>query len=138
MGVPQHSLVHYWKSEGRVHLDYGCPVWHSGLTVSQSHSLDRAQRVAMAAITGRWEQSHTSQLDDLGLERLSARRVRLCERFARRTAEKSRHQDMFQPVPNPRPVRQAVKRPVYMEKWARTAAYRRSPLPYLTRLLNSA
>ena len=52
MGVPQHSLVEYWKSEGRVMLEYGCPVWHSGLTVSQSQSLDRAQRVAMAAITG--------------------------------------------------------------------------------------
>ena len=39
MGVPQSSLVEYWKSEGRVMLEYGCPVWHSGLTVTQSHSL---------------------------------------------------------------------------------------------------
>ena len=32
MGVPQSSLVEFWKSEGRVMLEYGCPVWHSGLT----------------------------------------------------------------------------------------------------------
>ena len=35
MVVPQHTLVQYWKFEGRVHLQYGCPVWHSGLTVTQ-------------------------------------------------------------------------------------------------------
>ena len=58
LGVPQATLVEYWKAEGRVRLEYGCPVWHSGLTSAQSHSLDRAQRAAMAAITGRWEPSH--------------------------------------------------------------------------------
>ena len=55
LGVPEATLVDYWKSEGKVMLEYGCPVWHSGLTSAQSHSLDRAQRAAMAAITGRWE-----------------------------------------------------------------------------------
>ena len=92
------STLWYWKSEGHVMLEYGCPVWHSGLTVSQSHSLDQAQRVAMAAITGQWEPSHTRQLEDLGLERLSTRRTRLCEQFARRTATNSRHMDLFTPV----------------------------------------
>ena len=51
LGVPQATLVEYWKAEGRVRLEYGCPVWHSSLTIAQSHSLDRAQRAAMAAIT---------------------------------------------------------------------------------------
>ena len=73
------TVVDYWKSEGRVMLEYGCPVWHSGLTSAQSHSLDRAQRAAMAAITGRWEPSHSRQLAEIGLERLSARRTRLCK-----------------------------------------------------------
>ena len=136
MGMPQHSMVQYWKSEGRVHLEYGCPVWHSGLTVSQSHSLDRAQRVAMAAITGRWEQSHTRQLDDLGLERLSARRVRLCERFARRTATSSRHMDLFTPVNSLQ--RRAKHAKKYREISTRTQTYFKSALPYLTRLLNQS
>ena len=88
----------YWKYEGRVMLEYGCPVWHSGLTYAHSHSLDRAQRTAMAAITGRWKPSHTKQLQDLGLERLSTRRIRLCKTFAKRTATNSRHMDMLTPV----------------------------------------
>ena len=94
LGVRQSLLVEYWKSEGRVMLEYACPVWHSGLTVAQSRSLDRAQRVAMAAITGRWERSHSAQLRELGLERLELRRQQICKRFAERTAKDSRHQDI--------------------------------------------
>jgi hypothetical protein len=134
MGVPQASLVEYWKSEGRVMLEYGCPVWHSGLTVTQSRSLDRAQRVAMAAITGHWEPSHTRQLEDLGLERLALRRSKLCERFARRTATNSRHMDMFTPMVSLQ--RKAKHGKKYREIAARTKSYHNSALPYLTRLLN--
>ena len=43
LGVPEATLVDYWKSEGRVMLP--------GPLTAQSHSLDRAQRAAMAAIT---------------------------------------------------------------------------------------
>ena len=134
MGVPQASLVEYWKSEGRVMLEYGCPVWHSGLTVTQSRSLDRAQRVAMAAIAGHWEPSHTRQLEDLGLERLALRRSKLCERFARRTATNSRHMDMFTPMVTLQ--RKAKHGKKYREIAARTKTYHNSALPYLTRLLN--
>ena len=134
MGVPQHSLVEYWKSEGRVMLEYGCPVWHSGLTVAQSHSLDRAQRVAMAAITGHWEPSHTRQLEQLGLQRLALRRTKLCNRFALRTATDSRHTDMFSPIPSRPRKGKLVKK--YREPRARTQTYFKSALPYLTRLLN--
>ena len=51
LGVSEVKLTEFWKSEGRVHLEYACPVWHSSLTAAQSKSLDRAQRVAMAAFT---------------------------------------------------------------------------------------
>ena len=130
LGVPQDTLVEYWKAEGRVRLEYGCPVWHSSLTIAQSHSLDRAQRAAMAAITGRWEPSHTRQLEDLGLERLSARRTKMCRAFAQRTATNSRHKDMFTPVASARRIG------TYREILARTDTYYKSALPYLTRLLN--
>ena len=52
LGVDKWTLVEYWKSEGRVHLEMACPVWHSSLTLAQSRSLKRCQRVAMVAIAG--------------------------------------------------------------------------------------
>ena len=137
VGVSQATLVKYWVAEGRSALEMCAPVWHSGLTAAQSRALARVQRVAMAAITSVWGASHTEHLMSLALQPLAERRVELCLRFAKRTAEKSRHSDRFQRVEKPRPARQAAKKPGYTEKRARTAAYRRSPLPYLTRLLNT-
>ena len=94
------------------------------------HSPDRAQRTAMAAITGRWQPSHTRQMDDLRLERLSARRTRICKTFAERTASNSRHMDMFTPVHSAR------RQGTYREIFARTGTCYKSAFPYLTRLLN--
>ena len=129
-------MVDYWKSEGRVHLELACPVWHSGLTIAQSQALDRAQRVAMAAITVRWEPSHTSQLEQLGLERLQPRRVRLCRAFAERTARGSRHTNLFTPTGfRERAGTHTLK---YKESLSRTATHYNLAVLYLPRLLNSS
>ena len=136
LGVDEATLTAFWKSEGRVHLEMAAPLWHSSLTDAQSRALSRVQRVAMAAITGRWDPSHSGRLRRLGLEPLPERRTRLCTRFARQTATKSRHQDMFERVERTRPARGPRARPLYREPLARTAAYHKSALPYLTRLLN--
>jgi hypothetical protein len=135
LGVDQETLVAFWKAEGRVHLELACPVWHSGLTVSQARDLDRAQRMAMAAIAGRWEPSHSLQLLQLGLEPLTTRRVRICRTFAERTARDSRHMDLFRHtgfIP-----RKGKMTKVFREKISRTKTHYNSALPYLTRLLNS-
>ena len=74
LGVDRKTLVSFWKSEGRVHLEMAAPVWHSSLTLAERKSLERCQWVAMAAIVGYWAPSLTDQLAELGLERLNARR----------------------------------------------------------------
>ena len=135
LGVDKHTLVEYWKSEGRVHLEMGCPVWHSSLTVAQGRFLDRCQRIAMAAIAGYWAASLTEQLAELGLERLASRRDKLCHRFAVATAYKSRHQDIFTRAAS-NSVRPGKHSLSFREPRARTATYRNSAVPYLTRLLN--
>ena len=77
LGVDRNTLVAFWKSEGRVHLEMAAPVWHSSLTLAQRKSLERCQRVAMAAIVGFWASSLTDQLTELGLQRLDTRRDQL-------------------------------------------------------------
>ena len=134
LGVDQATLVAYWKAEGRVHLELACPVWHSGLTTQQSRDLDRAQRVAMAAITGHWEPSHSRQRQDLGLEDLSARRTKLCETFGKRTAQDSRHMDIF--TLSGAQVRPGKATKAYRKPFCRTSAHFNSAVPYLTRQLN--
>ena len=135
LGVDKQTLVEYWKAEGRVHLEFACPVWHSSINKAQRQSLERSQRVAMAAIVGFWEPSLTQQLQALSLERLEARRESISRRFATSTATRSRHSDIFSLGPEA-PARKAKHSLKYREPRARTAAYRKSAVPYLTRLLN--
>ena len=135
LGVDHDTLVNFWKSEGRVHLEMACPVWHSGLTLGQARDLDRAQRMAMAAIAGRWEPSHSGQLRHFGLEPLGSRRVKICRTFADRTARDSRHMDLF--VPSGARPRKGKLVKTYREPKSRTVTHYNSALPYLTRLLNS-
>ena len=112
-------------------MEMAVPVWHSSLTLAQRKSLDRCQRVAMAAIVGHWAPSMTEQLFKLGLQRLADRREMLCARFALAMATKSRHKDIFTVAKGGK---LSLK---YREPRARTAFYRKSAVPYLTRLLNS-
>ena len=71
----------------------------------------------------------------LGLENdLSARRLRLAKKFAKRTAENSRHMDLFERLDNPPETRRGGK--LYREPPCRTRRHLQSAQPYLTRLLN--
>ena len=112
---------------------------HSSLTLAQSRALARAQRVAMAAITERWHPSHWGQLAELALEPLDTRGIRLCHRFAERTATWSRHTDLFSLEAAGVTVRRRrrAERGLYREPNCRTATYYKSAVPELTRLLNS-
>ena len=135
LGVDRDTLVQFWKSEGRCHLEMACSVYSSSLTVVQKKSLERSQRVAMAAIVGHWAPSLTGQLRELGLELLSTRREQICKKFARTTATRSRHQNIFT-LASTNPARPGKQHLTYKEPKARTEAYRKSAVPYLTRLLN--
>jgi hypothetical protein len=135
LGVDESTIVTYWKSEGRCHLEYGVPVWNGGVTKGQQRDLQRVQRRAVAAITGSRRDDYTASCHRLGLEPdLGRRRLQLCRTFARRTAMKSRHQDLFTRLENPRQTRGGRKE--WREPPCRTRRHFRSARPYLTRILN--
>ena len=132
------TLTQFWRTEGRVHIESKATLWHSSVTLAQSRALTRAQRVAMAAITGRWQASHSGQLAELALEPLDNRRIRLCRRFAERTATRSRHTDLFSLEAAGVTARtRRAERGLYREPNCRTNTYYKSAVPYLTRLLSS-
>ena len=137
MGVDQQTIASYWKAEGNCHLEYCSPVYSGALTKQQQRDLARVQRRAVAAITG----FHTRGEDlsvtckRLGLEDdLGQRRYRLALKFAERTAEKSRHKDLFVRLNNPHNTRSGGK--VWRDPPCHTKRHLQSARPYLTRLLN--
>ena len=135
LGVDQATVINYWKSEGRCHLEFCAPVWSGGLTVAQARDLTRVQCRAVAAITGDWREDYSAACLRLGIEAdLSVRRINLCQAFAHSTATKSRHTDIFTKLDNPPPTRSGGK--IWREPRCKTRRHLQSARPHLTRLLN--
>ena len=135
--MDKYTVAAYWKGEGLCHLEYCSPVWSSALTKQQQQQLARVHRRAVAAISGIYAVGEEFEeiCSRLGLEAdLGRRRLRLAQRFAERTAENSRHQDMFLRLENPPNTRSGGR--IWREPPCRTQRHLHSALPYLTRLLN--
>ena len=80
-------------------------------------------------------------MNTLGGERLSERRTSLCLNFAKKSLKSEKFKSWFSPaIPALRPkpnTRAPIPKPNKLKDVPyRTARYRDSPLPYLTRLLN--
>ena len=141
LGIHEATISNYWKAEGRVLLEMNAPLWAGGLTVGQARDIQRVERRAVAAITGGrglgTREQYTASCLRLGLEPdLGARRLRLCKKFALKTAIKSRHQDLFSRVERLHNTRGAGKE--WVEPACRTRRHQMSARPHLTRLLNGA
>ena len=132
LGVDDPTLASFWKSEGRVHLEANCPVWAGAITQRQSRCLSRVQKKAVATITGK---EYKQGCNDLKLEMLPERRKQLARKFAAKTVQKSRHKDIFEELPNSPDTRRGIK--VWREPVSHTRRHQKSPVPYLTRLLNN-
>ena len=134
IGLDEQTICHFWKAEGRVHLEPASAVWTSGLTVQQSRKIQRVQNRAIAAFSSKREDPTISALR-LGLEPLESRRQRLALKFAKKTVKKSRHGDIFAKLENPHQGRGGTKRE-WREPPCKTRRHLNSAVPDLTRLLN--
>ena len=79
------------------------------------------------------EFNYDMALVTLDIEPLEVRREKLCLSFARKTL-KSRHKDMFMDNKSQHFTRE---NPAFIEKKCNTRRFFKSPLKYLTRLLNN-
>ena len=130
-------IMDVYVKDIRAVLELAVPAWHSGLTIKQAADIERVQRVAVNIIlsdcnTGISEFSYNMALVILDLEPLEVRRRQLCHTFGKK-ALKSRHKDMFSRNTNQHYTRNKVS---FSEQNSRTKRCFKSPLNYITRLLN--
>ena len=121
--------------EVRPILELAAPVWHSSLTKAQSQAIERVQKVALSIILGEPHTNYELACSIFCAEPLDSRRDGLCLQFAKKTSSKSRHTDLFLPSPHTVNTRQNIKQ--FSEHRCHNKRFYNSPLPYLTRLLNS-
>ena len=132
--LPTSDLVTVYIGFVRPLLEYACPAWNGALTIAQSNKIENVQKRAFRIILGRYYISYSNALSMTKLQTLHARREELCLKFALK-ALKSDQSDWFKLNASTRNTR---KSRICIEPKSKTERYRKSPVPYLTRLLNNA
>jgi hypothetical protein len=138
VGVPKEDLINIYILYVRSLLEYCSVVWHSTLTVEQSHDLERVQKLCLKIILGDDYCGYDSALVSCGLEKLSVRREARCLKFGLKSLLHPTHSAMFpvnpQVLTNPDNTRSSEH---FLVNFARTDSYRDSAIPYIQRMLNN-
>ena len=134
MGASQEDLVDVFMKQIRSILEYAVPVWHSSLTGVERLDLERIQKSACHIILGDRYSSYSSARKKLNLDTLHGRRIKLCKKFAKKSLKHEKFKSWFKC--NVKSSVTRLKQPKFCQVYCRTVRFDKSPLSYLTRILN--
>ena len=159
-GAPRDDLVKVWTTILRPCAEYASPLWHSGITKSDSQKLEMLQKSALSIILGisyidykRYYKldndlvSYENALQALKLESLQQRREGLSIKFATKLLKSKSHRDMLPIEKQGTTTRNRLIIPttssetekeiiVLKEPKPGTTRYNNSAVPYMTRIIN--
>ena len=132
--IPDEDLVQIYILYIRSILEQNCQVWHYSITNEEKSDLERVQKVATKIILKERYTNYDQALKHLNLDYLTARRDKLCLKFATKCLKHEKTKDMFPlNVQTDHDIRQTQK---YHVQFANTNRLRDSAIPQLQRALN--
>ena len=134
LGASQSRLLDVYCKQVRSVMELAVPAWHPGLTVSDALDIERVQKASLQIILGTSYTGYAAALDYFELDTLEGRRVALCEKFGKKAAKNDKHCNWFKPNRKKTVTRQT--QPKFCPVASRTRRFDKSPLSYLTKLLN--
>ena len=94
-GANISDLVDIYITQVRSTLEFGVPVWNSGITAEEKMEIERVQKSFLHIVFGEKYRDYTSALDRASLETLESRREKLCLNFAVKTSRHPKHKHCF-------------------------------------------
>ena len=134
LGAKDIDLIEIYTKQIRSVLELAVPAWQGGLTQAEKRDIERVQRCACNIILGSEYQSYNTALRTLGLETLESRRVKLTLKFGLKSEKHTKFQNWFKPTTKLYNTR--LDKFKYCSVRANRARFEKSPLSFLTRLLN--
>ena len=134
-GANENQLLRTYYQQIRSIAEMACPVWNGGLTLHDKMVLERIQKTALAIIMGSKYTSYSEALSYFEIETLETRREALCLKFALKAYKSNKFSTWFSE--NEVVVSTTSEKLPLKTIKCRTRRYQKSPLPYLTELLNS-
>ena len=133
LGADQEDLIDIYCKQIRCHLEFAAPVWQGAITKGERTDIERVQRCALRIVLDGKYENYQSALKLVGLEDLETRRTRLCLNFALKAAKNVKHQHWFNKKFKQINTRSKTK---FCSVNAKHTRYEKSPISYLTQLLN--
>lgn len=131
IGGSLEDMLLVYMVQIRVITEQSCQAWNGALLKKDIEELENIQKSVAKILLGSSYKGYENALTTLGLQSLEERREKLCISFARKAAKSDKFSPWFQKTK--RETRNNLK---YELPHTRTAAFERSPLIYLTHLLN--
>ena len=132
------DLVDVYSKQVRCVLELAVAVWSPGLTVGQAAQIERVQKSACAVILGE-QVDFKYALSILNLKILCERRKDLCLKFGKKCFKNDKFKQWFVERPNDLSnIQTRSNKSTFLPVNTRTNRFSKSPLPYLTSLLNEA
>ena len=133
-GVPDTDIAAIFASTICSVIEYACPVYGPRLTTTQQGEIEKMQRRILKIIYGH-KISYKKALKITGLQTMSDRRAKLCEKFTDKSVANQRWAKWFPlNLNNNYPLRKRLK---YREDHATTNRLYKSPVYTMRRFLNS-
>ena len=134
LGATHEDLLDVYCKQIRIIAEFAVPVWNSSLTGDDVVKLERIQKIAFNIILGDEYLSYTNALKLLGMQKLSERRKYLCLKFAKKSLKSEKFSTWFKSrMPN---LKTRTENPEFCNVISRTMRFEKSPISYLTNLLN--
>ena len=129
-------LRDFYCKEIRSILEFGVAVWNSGITSKMSEDIERVQKICIRLILSELSANFNYEVccTILNLEPLIFRRHDLCVRFIQNASKDIQHADLLYRNNSKSYTRH--NQICYREFMCRSSRFYKSPLCYLTRLLN--
>ena len=139
MGASVDELMDVYDKQIRCMVEFASPVWTSGLTLAEMNQIERVQKCAFHIILADKYLNYTQALKKLGRKTLSLRRTDLNLTFAKKCLNSDKYSHWFceyDPSVQLNKTRSEMPDLLLEPVRARTNNFKKSPIAYLTRLLN--
>ena len=132
--VSDDDILLFYTMKIRSVLEYAAPVFSSMLTMQQSSDIERIQKIVVKIILGQRYKEYDIACHSLSISTLESRRKQLSLRFALACLKSPQHRHLFQPRKSLYYKLRNIQS--FETPHCHTKRYARSPVPYLTSLLN--
>ena len=136
-GAKTIDLVDIYCKQVRSLLEFAVPVCHGAITEEEKRDIERVQKSACHIILGDSYDYYRGALKSLNLDDLASRRDKLSLKFATKAEKHPKHKNWFKLNANYSHTRNLNSNYMkYKEIYAKHSRFQKSPLGFLTGLLN--